>query len=156
VSEKAVRIAAQLYETRDAMRSLLGDRYRERCAAWVQSINLTMQRHGCDELTAALILAKDFTRDDGKPYVLLAAAVEMVEGIFSLPKPGAVVRYHTLHRADPSKTAEGAAMVVKHMTAANAPSPHLRPTERMLFVRGCGGGAMQSQHFLIKASEVLP
>lgn len=155
MSEKAVRIAAQLYEARTAMRSLLGDRYRERCLHWVDCINRTMQRQGCDEITAALTLAKELSAQGGTPFVLFATVVEMIEGIFAPPAIGAVVSYQSTHPAHPGKVATGKATVVKYMTAANAPAPHMRPTERTLWVRGCDHGPMHGQHFIIKASEVV-
>lgn len=160
MSEKAVRIAATLYAARDAMRTVLGPNYRERCAEWVTAINIVMQRQGIDVLDAALLIAKhlaaDETTSNGASRALLfATAVEMTEGIFALPGLGTVVRYRTRHPAHPGKAAEGAATVVKYMTPANSPAPHMRPAERMLFVRECAPGPLKGQHHIIKASEVL-
>jgi hypothetical protein len=121
----------------------------------VQSINRVMQRQGCDELQAALVLAKELAANGGTPFVLFAATVEMIEGIFAPPRIGTTVKYQTTHPAHPGKIAQGKATVVKHMAAANAPAPHMRPPERMLFVRGCDHGPMHGQHFIIKASEVV-
>lgn len=154
MSEKAVKIAARLYEARDTMRRLLGARYIDACRQWLPFINDAMQEHGCDELLAAIKVADRVNKEGGTPSVVLATAVEMVEGMFALPAIGAVVNYRSTHPAHPGKVAEGSAMVVKYMTAANAPAPHMRPAERMLFVRGCRG-PMHSKHFLIKASEVV-
>lgn len=156
MSERAVKIAAALYEARDSMRTLLGERYRDHVAQWVPTFNARMQEAGCNELQAALKLAREVQDQGGTPFLVLAAAVEMVEGIFALPRIGSVVQYRSTYPAHPGKVAEGKAEVVKHLTAANAPAPHMRPPERILYVRGVDGGKMHGQHFLVKASEVVP
>lgn len=155
MSEQAVKIAATLYQARDAMRTLLGDRYRERCQFWVDSINRVMQRRGCNEMEAALELAKEVQANHGSPAVLLAAAVEMIEGMFKLPAIGSVITYRQTHPAHPGKVAEGKAEVRQYLTAANAPAPHMRPSERSLYVRGVGGGPMQGQCFIVKQSQIV-
>lgn len=154
---KVLKTAEKLYEARDTMRSLLGDRYVERCTFWVGRINVVMQRQGCDELAAGMALAKEMEADKGggSPAVLFATVVEMIEGIFALPKVGETVKYRSTSRAHPGKVAEGKAEVVQYLTAAKAPAPHMRPEERMLYVRGCDHGRMHGQHFLIKSSEVV-
>lgn len=154
MSETAIRLAAKLYEVRDGMRRILGDRYRERCLHWVQMLNLTMQRQGCDVLEAALILGKDLERQGAGTDLLMATAVEMTEGIFALPKVTSVIQYRQTHPAHPGKVAEGRAVVLRYLTAKNAPAPHMRPPERMLFVRGVDG-AVTGQHFVVKQSEVV-
>lgn len=155
MSEQAVKIAATLYQARDAMRTLLGDRYRERCQYWVDSINRVMQRHGCDEMAATIELAKEIQLRGGGSGVLFAAYVEMIEGIFKLPAIGSVITYRQTSPRYPGVVAEGKAEVRQHLTAANAPAPHMRPAERTLYVRGVGGGAMQGQCFIVKQSQIV-
>lgn len=155
MTEAAVKTAAKLYHARDAMRTVLRDRYAERCREWMRAINFVMQRHGCSELQACVHIAKDCEAQSINTAVLFATVVEMSEGIFALPPLGAVVKYRATQPAQPGKVVEGAAVVVQYMTAENAPSPHMRPAERMLYVRECGGGSMQGKHHIIKASEVV-
>ena len=71
MSEKAVKIAAALYDARDAMRHLLGDRYRERCELWVHAINRTMQRRGCDVLYLDWLNGQAWLNADTRPAVEL-------------------------------------------------------------------------------------
>lgn len=155
MTEKIIKIAAQLYEARDAMRQILGDRYVEKCTFWVERINVTMQRRGCNEITAAMELAKDLQRNGAGTGALFATVVEMVEGIFALPAIGSTIKYRQTHPSRPGVVAEGKAEVCQYITAATAPAPHMRPPERMLFVRGCDHGRMHGQHFLVKQSEVV-
>lgn len=155
MSESAVKVAVQLYEARDTMKRILGDRYRERCMEWVHMLNLTMQRQGCDVLEAALALAKDLQKQHAGSALLMATAVEMVEGIFALPKLTSVIKYRQTHPAHPGKVAEGKAFVVRYLTAKNSPTPHLRPPERTLFVR-CVDGPMSGSHIIVKQSEIVP
>ncbi len=155
MSEQAVKIAATLYQARDAMRAILGDRYREHCQFWVDSINRVMQRRGCNEMQAALELAKELKAKGGGVEVLLAATVEMIEGIFKLPAIGSVITYRQTHPARSGVVAEGKAEVRQYLTAANAPAPHMRPAERTLYVRGVGGGPMQGQCFVVKQSQIV-
>jgi len=58
MKEKIVKLAAKLYEARDAMRSLLGDRYVERCQHWVGMINATRAR----------AIPRKAHHRDGKPF----------------------------------------------------------------------------------------
>jgi hypothetical protein len=78
MSESLIRMAAKIYEARDTMRRLLGDRYAGRIARCRPAISAYMEMHGVDEVTAAIRLAKD----GDNPFVtgiLFATAVEMVE-----------------------------------------------------------------------------
>lgn len=82
-SEQVVRLAAKLYEYRDAARFLLGERYAEVIGHYQHHIRQVMDREGCDEIPAAMKLCEVF-RARGEPpsatIAAVAAAVEMVEG----------------------------------------------------------------------------
>jgi hypothetical protein len=71
-------MAAKIYEARDSMRRIFGDRYADRVAEVRPVIAAYMKQHGVDEITAAIRIAKD----GDSPVltgILLATAVEMVE-----------------------------------------------------------------------------
>ena len=155
MSEQAVKIAATLYKARDAMRFILGDRYREHCQFWVESINRVMQRRGCDEMHAMIELGKELHEKGGGTEMLLATYVEMIEGMFKLPAIGSVITYRQTSPSRQGIVAEGKAEVRQYLTAANAPAPHMRPSERTLYVRGVGGGPMQGQCFIVKQSQIV-
>lgn len=74
----AVQIAAQLYECRNAARTLLGDNYSERMHEYGDSIRSVAAVKGCGELEAGKILAE--AAGGGMTAVLvLAATVEIIE-----------------------------------------------------------------------------
>lgn len=72
-----VQMATQLYECRDAARTLLGAHYKQDMATWALAIRAGAKADNCSELAAAMKLA---TGGDGfKHIVVLAAFVEMSE-----------------------------------------------------------------------------
>lgn len=82
--ERAVKLAARLYECRDAARTLFGDSYPEAIQRWRAIVVQVMERYGCSAVLAPLKLAEaakaDGIRLDGKTIMLLsAAAVEESE-----------------------------------------------------------------------------
>jgi hypothetical protein len=77
-TEQQVRIAARLYESRDAAKLMLGERYRERMAEYGEVLKAICKRDSVDEIGA---LNKALRLVDN-PYTqiqLMAAAVELVE-----------------------------------------------------------------------------
>lgn len=77
----AIQIAAKLYEARDAMKSLYGDRFREKVAGWRPIIQAAMRKHGVDEVGAILKLNEALGGRAGgiTTLIIMAVAVEMVE-----------------------------------------------------------------------------
>ena len=70
--------SAQLYECRDTMKTILGDKYHATIKKWGEPIKTVMALKKCDEISAAVEIAKK--ADDPMSTVsILAAAVEMVE-----------------------------------------------------------------------------
>lgn len=78
-SEKQVRIAARLYEIRDAMRRLFGERYAEQLKPFQQMLERLKEQSGLDTLAAATYIAKQLDAGDPAIMMLMAAAVEIVE-----------------------------------------------------------------------------
>ena len=73
-----VQTASKLYECRDTMKFLLGNKYQDTMQKWGEQIKQVMILKRCDEVMAAILLAKKAD----EPMVtisLLAAAVELVE-----------------------------------------------------------------------------
>lgn len=79
-----VQAAAKLYEARDAMVSLYGDRFSEKVAEFRPFIEAAMKKHQVDVLQAAIKLCKDLegagldSRGNTK-ILIMATAVEMIE-----------------------------------------------------------------------------
>lgn len=76
-AEKLTRMAAQLYECRDAARSLLGAHYKRDMGGWAMAIRGVAVSDGTTELAAAQKMAKE--ADGFGAIVVLAAFVEMTE-----------------------------------------------------------------------------
>lgn len=79
--EQTVKLAAKLYEARDAMRALLGEKYASAMADTGAAISDMAKKSGAPPLSAAVQLAKACA-DDGDGFAALrvmAAAVEMIE-----------------------------------------------------------------------------
>jgi hypothetical protein len=76
-TEKQVKMASQLYQCRDAARTLLGDNYRRDMELWATAIKGVAEVDKCSELAAATKMAAE-----GGPFgaiTILAAFVEMTE-----------------------------------------------------------------------------
>lgn len=80
IGEREVRTAARLYEVRDAMRRLHGERYDARVAEIRPYIEATMERDGVSEIVAATRVAQRVTGNGFAVALIVATAVEMVEG----------------------------------------------------------------------------
>jgi hypothetical protein len=79
-TEQHVRAAARLYEARDAVRSLFGERYADVLEPFKAMIRKAQALNDCDEIAAALWIARRVSRSDGMEVLkILAAAVELVE-----------------------------------------------------------------------------
>lgn len=76
--EKRVKLAAKLYEARDTIRTLLGDRYRPEMKRIGEYLMAMATQSGTTELKAALEVAKRCAGPHAGMKVL-AAAVELVE-----------------------------------------------------------------------------
>lgn len=79
-TEQQVKVASQLYEARDAIRRLMGDRYAAVLEPYKVMLQKVMTMNDCDEVAAALWTARRVERTDGMEIIkILAAAVEMIE-----------------------------------------------------------------------------
>ena len=81
-NEKAVAMAAKLYEARRASRTLLGARWREHMQFIGEAIKLCQQRTGMDTIQAAMAMCKNCHARGGPAtdsVHILSAAVELVE-----------------------------------------------------------------------------
>lgn len=77
IPEETVKMAARLYECRDAARSLLGTHYKRDMDLWAIAIRGEAQSKQCSELSAALGMAKE--ADGFGAIVIIAAVVELTE-----------------------------------------------------------------------------
>ena len=77
-------MAAKLYDTRDQVRRLLGDKYQARVDEFRPYLEKEAEQHNGEILPAMIALIKrlhDNVQDLGiVPELLMATAVEMVEG----------------------------------------------------------------------------
>lgn len=92
-SEKQVRLAAQLYEVRDSMRFLHGEKYGERSARAGELVKRVADLKKVEILVAAQLLAKE-ADENGHPYnalLFVAAAVDILD------RPEAPARTTVLH-----------------------------------------------------------
>lgn len=90
LDESRVKMAAKLYEARDAAKTLLGERYDHAMRNWAREIQYIASAWRCSDLSAATRIAKDM--DGMAAVVVLAAYVEMVEPSSNAqvqPLPGA-------------------------------------------------------------------
>lgn len=80
-AEQQIRIAAKMYECRDTLKRLTGDKFRERITEYQGFLRTAMQRYECDEIKAAMHLCHDERiRDSAITQMwLIAAAVELLE-----------------------------------------------------------------------------
>ena len=77
-NEQAVKMAAKLYECRDTAKSVFGDGYHERMAAYGQVVKSAANALGCSDIAAATTLANK--AGGGMAAICyLAAVVEMTE-----------------------------------------------------------------------------
>lgn len=78
----AVQLAAQMYDARDAMRGLFGDRFSLKVAEYQGYIKKVAAAHKCDEMKAAMtLIAKLEQQGLGgiSQALILAAYVELIE-----------------------------------------------------------------------------
>jgi hypothetical protein len=80
-TEQQVRMAARLYEMRDAARKILGDDYQARMKEYGDVLTTAAKASGKSELAVATTLAK--CSSPMAVVFLMAAAVELTE-----PAPG--------------------------------------------------------------------
>ncbi len=79
MTQQAIQTAAKLYETRETVKRLLGDRYRERMTELGATLEKIAARKGKD----VLMTAKEICSDPGMTGMeigqIMAAAVELLE-----------------------------------------------------------------------------
>ena len=75
---QAIKVAARLYECRDAAKSVLGEGYHERMKAYGQTVKSAANAMGCSDIAAATTLSNK--AGGGMAAIFyLAAVVEMTE-----------------------------------------------------------------------------
>lgn len=79
-NEKAVKMAARLYECRDAARIMFGDSYETRMRTQRDFVRAAMARHQVEALPAAMLMIKAAGLTGISAIVLLAAAVDVTDG----------------------------------------------------------------------------
>lgn len=79
MGERAITIAAKLYEHRKAMRFLHGDAYPARVAEMRPYLQTIMSEKGTSEMGAALALAKHCIERPYTVSLIMATALEMME-----------------------------------------------------------------------------
>jgi hypothetical protein len=82
-TEKAIRITAKLYETRDAARRLWGSEYQNRITPYRGYIKMAMDKFNLDETQATMKLVKQLQDKDAENgfgvMLIFAAYVEIME-----------------------------------------------------------------------------
>lgn len=81
MSEKTIRLAAKLYEARDGVRLLLGDRFADEMRKGAELLTAVSASKGETVLQTAIRLGKQYNAED-RPFasmVVVAAAVELIE-----------------------------------------------------------------------------
>jgi hypothetical protein len=80
-SEKAIKLAAKMYEARDAVRILLGDRFKERMATGIENLEALAAAHNTTVMAAAQRSAKMYADEHNgmAALMIIAAAVEHAE-----------------------------------------------------------------------------
>lgn len=76
--ERAVRMAARMYEMRDTARRLLGDKYKDRMAEYAPIIQRVADNRKCSVLQAGGMMASE-SGDGMMTVMIVAAMVEMIE-----------------------------------------------------------------------------
>jgi recombination associated protein RdgC len=76
--ERAVRVTAQLYQTRDDAKQLLGDRYVDRMQQLGATIRAEMEMSGAGAIDTAIAICKRQVNTANNLFIM-AAAVEVVE-----------------------------------------------------------------------------
>lgn len=86
MSANIIKLAAQIYETRDTMRALLGADYIETISPFVPKLEAEMKRTGKSVMSACVSLAGCMPNENAR-LVLVACAAEMAEPdpAFQLP-----------------------------------------------------------------------
>lgn len=77
-NEHVVKMAAKLYECRDAARSILGEKYPERMMEYGDLVRRLAAADGCGEIDAGTRLAKS-AGNAIQVMLVMAATVEIIE-----------------------------------------------------------------------------
>ncbi len=78
-TEQHVRVAAQMYDCRDAARRLLGDKYHARMQAYGCVVRGVARRANCNDIVAGATVIKAAGLQGIDALLIMAAVVEMVE-----------------------------------------------------------------------------
>jgi hypothetical protein len=73
IMEKQIKLAAKLYETRDAVKSMLGPKYAEKMDELGGCIEMIANKKKCSDAAAAALLAE--ASADGMATILIMAAL---------------------------------------------------------------------------------
>lgn len=79
--EQAIAMTAKLYETRKAVKFLLGDKYPAKMAEWRHAIEQVAAARQVSDTKATILLCNQASKDGSSTVVavILAAYVEMTE-----------------------------------------------------------------------------
>lgn len=76
INEQTIRATAKMYEIRDTMKRLLGEKYPIRMQQWGTIIKMNARKHDETKLDAMMRLSK---KEPDAALALIAAYVELVE-----------------------------------------------------------------------------
>ena len=96
-TEKQIRMAADLYEARDAMRAILGDKFARRMKETGDYIDRIAAARGVSQMAAGIGLAR--SRQGMDAVLVLAAVVELVEPTPTTQDPAQLVKLARRHAA---------------------------------------------------------
>ncbi len=79
MSAQPVKIAAMMYESRDSIKGLLGDRYPGVIGKWVDMLRKMEDSHGQSTLDVLRLMLLRAGMTGAEQLILTAAAVERIE-----------------------------------------------------------------------------
>ena len=83
MSDSVVKLAAKLYEARDAFKGLWGDKWRTELEKYQRFLRIACSKFHCDEMAAAMRIVKDLQANVPDSHLgqmgVLAALVETLE-----------------------------------------------------------------------------
>jgi hypothetical protein len=75
-----LQMAARMQDARDAMRTLFGEEYPAKVQPWKEKLQAAMPANKNNVINAVLTLAKENEPNGVQLAMMLAAAVEIIEG----------------------------------------------------------------------------
>jgi hypothetical protein len=78
MTEADIHLTAKLLKIRDNCREIFGDKWEEKQLQWKPIISASMDKHKCNEIEAAYILAKELDDAGHSSIALIGTAMEMI------------------------------------------------------------------------------